>query len=104
MRPSHSTSHTLPTPPIIPSPCHSAAWSTNWSHPVRPIAFPRSNWTGASWGPPNLFTSVVDSTLFQWAAKAASVAVHRALKEELPWEQVGAHGVCLALVDVALQS
>lgn len=71
---------------------------------MRPIAFPRSNWTGASWGPPNLFTSVVDSTLFQWAAKAASVAVHRALKEELPWEQVGAHGVCLALVDVALQS
>lgn len=50
-----------------------------------------------------MYCKTVTAPLFQWAGKAASIAVHRALDEEISWSQVEAHGVYLAIADVVMQ-
>lgn len=67
-------------------------------------AYPRSDWTSACWGVPNLYAEHVDSNLFQFGAKFASDAVHQALCGHIPWAEVGLNGLYLSIVDVMLQA
>lgn len=48
-------------------------------------------------------TLFVVGSLFQWAGKFASVAVAEALEGKVAWDEVGDHGVHLAIVDLMLQ-
>ncbi|GMK59783.1 hypothetical protein CspeluHIS016_0803890 [Cutaneotrichosporon spelunceum] len=76
------------------------AWRTPAPPPSR---FPRDDWRGASWAPPNLATDHVTPEVFELAGKFASVAVQQALDGDAPWSDVGTNGIYLALVDLMLQ-
>ncbi len=71
--------------------------------PPRPTAFPRNDWSTAVWTPPALSFDFVTPPLFQLAGKFASDAVKDALDGRKSWDNVGSHGIILALADLMLQ-
>ncbi|EKD01170.1 hypothetical protein A1Q2_04493 [Trichosporon asahii var. asahii CBS 8904] len=65
--------------------------------------YPRSDWSSACWGPPNVAAETLDSNLFQLGAKFASDTVQQALRGQIPWDKVGINGLYLSIIDVVLQ-
>lgn len=69
-----------------------------------PVVFPRNEWSTAVWGVPDLYSDHVNDYTFQLAAKFASDRVQLALLGQADWSEVGANGLYLAMIDVALQA